>query len=242
MSNHNQIINNLDIDIYADGADIKNIELLNELDYIKGFTTNPTLMRQSGIENYKNFAIEFLSIVKKKPISFEVFADDLDEIYNQALKISDWGDNIFIKIPITNTQAKPCIEIIKKLNLKGVKCNVTAVFTYEQINDLFQDLDINTDLIISVFAGRIADTGIDPIPKIKNIASIIEDYKKIKLLWASPREILNIFHAIESKCDIITVPHPLLNKMNSLGKNLDQFSLETVQMFFKDAEASKYNI
>ena len=189
-------------------------------------------MRQSGIENYKDFAIEFLSIVKKKPISFEVFADDLDEIYNQALKISDWGDNIFIKIPITNTQAKPCIEIIKKLNLKGVKCNVTAVFTYEQINDLFQDLDTNTDLIISVFAGRIADTGIDPIPKIKNI----------KLLWASPREILNIFHAIESKCDIITVPHPLLNKMNSLGKNLDQFSLETVQMFFKDAEASKYKI
>lgn len=233
---------NFNIDIYADGADLNNIKTLNQLDHIKGFTTNPTLMKKSGVTNYESFAKEFLNIVKEKPISFEVFADDLNEMYSQAIKINEWGKNVYVKIPITNTKSHSCVELIKELNQKRIKCNVTAVFTYDQIKEIIEDKTLEEDLIISVFAGRIADTGLDPIPLMKYFSEKMNSKSNFKLLWASPREILNIFHAETSGCDIITVPHDLLDKLHLIGKNLDDFSLDTVNMFYKDALNSKFSI
>ncbi len=230
------------IDIYADGAEISNIKSLNQLDHIKGFTTNPTLMKKSGVINYESFAKEFLNIVNEKPISFEVFADDLNEMYSQAIKINEWGKNVYVKIPITNTKSQSCIDLIKKLNKKRIKCNVTAVFTYNQVKEIIEDETLEEELIISVFAGRIADTGLDPIPLMKNFSEKMNAKSNFKLLWASPREILNIFHAELSGCDIITVPHDLLNKLNLIGKDLEDFSLDTVNMFYKDALNSKFTI
>lgn len=230
------------IDIYADGADIKKIVHLNKIPYIKGFTTNPTLMKASGVSNYMDFAKMFIDIVNDKPISFEVFADDYDEMFVQAKKLSQLGDNVYVKIPIINTQSKSSIELIKELLAINIKCNVTAVFTINQIQELLNDYQIDTDVIISIFAGRIADTGLDPIPLISNISNLLNNNSKIKLLWASPRELLNIRHAIQSYCDIITLPNFLLDKISILDKDLEQFSQETVKMFYEDAKKSNFKI
>ena len=234
-------IRNLNIKIFADGADYKTIINSNDDTLISGFTTNPTLMRKDGVKNYKNIAQKILSKVNKKPVSFEVFADDFDKMFEQAKIISSWSDNVNVKIPITNTKGKSSIDLIKELHSQKVKLNITAVFTLDQISELKKVLIFDTYNIISVFAGRIADTGIDPIPIMKEAKNILSN-SSTDLLWASPREILNILQAEECNVDIITLTSDLIKKLNYIGKPLDTFSLETVDMFYKDAKASGYTL
>jgi transaldolase len=225
----------LKISIYADGADFESIKLYNEDELIKGFTTNPSLMKSVGVTDYKNFAEKILSIVKSKPISFEVFSDDLIEIEKQAKEIASWGKNINVKIPVTNTKGESCDLIIKKLNHSGVVCNVTAIFTINQITKLIENFNPSTKIILSIFAGRIADTGEDPVPLMKKAKEICKQNKNIKILWASTREIYNIFEAEKCNSDIITVPYDLIKKLKYVGKDLDQFSLDTIKQFAKDS-------
>ncbi|MDC1375722.1 transaldolase [bacterium] len=234
--------NDLKIDIYADGANIKGIKEAKNNSLIKGFTTNPTLMRNSGIEDYKNFAQEALEIVGTSPISFEVFSDDLDEMYKQAKEISSWGSNISVKIPITNTLGKSTSTLVSSLSKENVFCNVTAIFTDNQVEEMIEASSNNCKMILSVFAGRIADTGIDPIPAMKSYVEKVSLKENIKILWASPREALNIVQANDIGCDIITVTDDLLKKVSSFNKDLSQFSLETVKMFYNDAQKSGYTI
>ena len=235
-------INDLKIKIFADGADIEGITKLNSLSYIKGFTTNPTLMRKSGVSNYKNFAIEVLKIVKDKPISFEVFADNIDDMEIQAMEISSWGKNANVKIPITNTEGKSTVKLIEKLSKKGIVCNITAIFTDDQVKEVLKVLDPKTPAILSIFAGRIADSGIDPIDIMKRSVEAVKIKPKSSILWASTREVLNIFQAEKIGCQIITVPHEILKKLSGIGKNLKQSSLETVSMFYKDAQKAGFSI
>jgi len=235
-------IKNLKIKIFADGADPKQIYDLNQKEYIKGFTTNPTLMRKAGIKDYKKFAIELLSHIKQKPISFEVFSDDIKIMEEQAMEIFSWGKNVNVKIPITNTKGASTVELISRLSKKGVICNVTAIFTVEQIKNVVSHLDSSTPAILSVFAGRIADSGIDPMSTMKKSVSISKMKSKSEILWASTREIINIFQAEDAGCQIITVPHELLNKLSTVGKRLENYSLETVTAFHNDAKAAGYSI
>jgi transaldolase len=232
---------NIGIAIYADGANLKEILHLNKFSFIKGFTTNPTLMKQSGVKDYKRFAIDLLSKIKDKPISFEVFADDLKNMEIQAKEIAKWGKNINIKIPITNTKGKSTIGLIKKLSEENIICNVTAIFTFKQLHSLMKKVG-NKKIILSVFAGRIADTGVDPEIIIKKCSVFLKKYKKAKLLWASTREIYNIFQAHRSGCQIITVPNNLIFKLNNLNKDLELFSKETVEMFYNDAKSAGFKI
>ena len=235
-------IKNLKIKIFADGADPKQIYDLNQKEYIKGFTTNPTLMRKAGIKDYKKFAIELLRHIKQKPISFEVFSDDIKIMEEQAMEIFSWGKNVNVKIPITNTKGASTVELISRLSKKGVICNVTAIFTVEQIKNVVSHLDSSTPAILSVFAGRIADSGIDPMSTMKKSVSISKMKSKSEILWASTREIINIFQAEDAGCQIITVPHELLNKLSTVGKRLENYSLETVTAFHNDAKAAGYSI
>jgi len=230
------------IKIYADGADINSFKNLKDDNLIKGFTTNPTLMKQAGIINYKKFALQVLDIIKNKEISFEVFADDLSEMEDQAREISSWGQNIAIKIPITNTLGNSTNKIIENLTKDKIKCNVTAVFVKDQWNSLKDHISFESNLIISIFAGRIADTGIDPIPVMHDAVNSFEKYKNVEILWASPREVLNLFQAEESGCHIITMPESLIKKIKIFGKNLEEYSLETVKMFYNDALKSGFSI
>ena len=239
------MIDNLDnIKIFADGADFKGMLELNENKLIKGFTTNPTLMKNVGVEDYNDFAKKLIkNISNEKSISFEVFADDIDEMNEQAKIISSWGENVYVKIPITNTKGISTNNLVKDLLLSGVKCSVTAIFTFNQLNTLLKEIgEVDTPLILSVFAGRIADTGIDPMTIMKECSDRTNLNKNCELLWASPRELLNIFQAIETKTDIITVPINLLSKLESIGKDLNEFSLDTVKMFFNDASNAGYKI
>ena len=233
---------NLKVNIYADGANIQNIKLAKLNPLIKGFTTNPTLMRNSGIKNYKSFAKEALEIVNGSPISFEVFSDDLDEMYKQAKEISSWGNNISVKIPITNTLGISTKNLLASLSKEGIFCNVTAIFTIEQIEKTFEACDPNCPLILSIFAGRIADTGIDPVPIMDKAVQITKSREHVQVLWASPREVLNIKQADQIGCHIITVTDDLLKKLSNFDKNLEDFSLETVKMFYQDAKSSGYEI
>jgi len=235
-------IDRLNVKIFADGADINSIKSLSQISYIKGFTTNPTLMKKSGVENYKKFSKEILQIVKDKPISFEVFADEIDEMEEQAKEINGWGENVNIKIPVTNTKGESTAELVSKLSDSGIICNVTAIFSNDQIINIVKKINFDTKMILSVFAGRIADTGIDPVPIMKESINIIKEYKNIELLWASPRELLNIFQANHIGCHIITVSDELLKKLTNIGKDLNQFSLETVSMFYNDAKVAGYQI
>ena len=230
------------IKIYADGADINSFKNFKDDNLIKGFTTNPTLMKQAGIINYKKFALQVLDIIKNKEISFEVFADDLSEMEDQAREISSWGQNIAIKIPITNTLGNSTNKIIENLTKDKIKCNVTAVFVKDQWNSLKDHISFESNLIISIFAGRIADTGIDPIPVMNDAVNSFEKYKNVEILWASPREVLNLFQAEESGCHIITMPESLIKKIKIFGKNLEEYSLETVKMFYNDALKSGFSI
>mgnify|MGYP000011663494 FL=1 len=235
-------IQNLKIKIFADGANSKQIYELDKKDYIKGFTTNPTLMRKSGITDYKKFALEILSQIRQKPISFEVFSNEIDAMEEQAMEISSWGKNVNVKIPITNTKGKSTVDLVGRLSKRGIICNITAIFTIQQLKGILNVLDPNTPAILSVFAGRIADSGIDPIPLMKESVLISKMKPKASILWASTREIINIFQAENIGCHIITVPHELLNKFSGIGKSLESFSLETVSKFYNDAKSAGYTI
>tara|TARA_B100001175_G_C19453342_1_gene612481 strand:+ start:540 stop:1256 length:717 start_codon:yes stop_codon:yes gene_type:complete len=230
------------IDIFADGADIKSIKKLNKFNYISGFTTNPSLMRKAKINNYKKFALEVLKIVNKKPVSFEVFSDDLNTMKLQAEEINSWGRNAYVKIPITNTKGKKTTGLIKSLSDNGIKCNVTAILTIDQVKDVYKSLNSKTDTILSIFSGRIADTGIDPIPFFKKSLEICKKKKNIKLLWASTREVYNLYQAENIKAHIITVPYSILDKMNLYNVSLKKLSLDTVKTFYKDAKKANFKI
>jgi transaldolase len=235
-------ISNLKVKIFADGADLNSIRALYLQPYVKGFTTNPTLMRQAGISNYKAFAQEVLQVVTDRPVSFEVFADDIPGMEAQALEIASWGKNVNVKIPITNTKGESTAPLVKRLSEKGVICNITAMFTLEQVQGIVDILNPATPAILSIFAGRIADTGFDPVPLMQEAVKIASVKPKAEILWASPRELLNIFQANEVGCHIITVTPDVLKKLAGVGKDLTAFSLETVAMFYNDARTAGYTI
>ena len=230
------------IDIYCDGADFVSMKKYYKIKYIKGFTTNPSLMKLSGIKNYENFSKKVLKIIKNKSISLEVFSDDINEMEQQANIISSWGKNIYVKIPITNTKGKSCLPLVKRLVDKNIRVNITAIFTSKQVSDVKKFIKKDSKVIVSIFAGRIADTGIDPAETIIKSVKIFKYYKNVKTLWASTREILNIIQADKLKCDIITVPINMLSKMSNIGKNLETFSIETVKDFYNDARKANYKI
>jgi transaldolase len=230
------------VKIFADGAKKDDIFLMNSFSYINGFTTNPTLMRKAGISSYENFSKEILVIVQKKPLSLEVFSDDFNEMEKQARKISSWGQNVYVKIPITNSMGKSSINLIKKLSDDGVKLNITALFTEQQAQETISALNINTKSIISIFAGRIADTGKDPTILIKKTLSLIGSNKNHEVLWASTRQIFNIIEADDIGCHIITVSPDIINKFNLINYDLEKYSLDTVKQFYEDAKKSNYVI
>mgnify|MGYP001206901040 FL=1 len=235
-------LSDLKIKIFADGADLKSIQLLTRNKLIKGFTTNPTLMRKAGVKNYEQFAIDLLKIVPEFPISFEVFADEEKEIERQAIKISKWGKNVNVKIPITNTKGVSLIPIIEKLSNNGIQLNITAMLTTEQVRETCKVLNKKIYNIVSVFAGRIADTGIDPLPIMKECVNITSKLPNTHLLWASPRQAFNIIEANNIGCGIITITPELLSKAQNFNKDLDILSLETVKMFYNDAKKAGYKI
>ena len=235
-------ISNFTVKIFADGADLQSIRTLYTQPFVKGFTTNPTLMRQAGISNYKSFALDVLKIVPDRPVSFEVFADDIPSMEAQAFEIASWGKNVNVKIPITNTKGESTAPLVQRLSNKGVICNVTAMFTIAQVQEIINVLNTETPAILSIFAGRIADTGLDPVPLMQEAVTIASVKPKAEILWASPRELLNIFQANEVGCHIITVTHDVLKKLSGVGKDLNVFSLETVSMFYNDAKTAGYTI
>jgi transaldolase len=233
---------NLKIEIFADGARIEEMIKMNNDPLIKGLTTNPTLMRKAGIENYKSFANEVLKQVKIKSISFEVFSDELDEMQTQAEEIASWGENVFVKIPITNTKGVSTAQLIKKLTDKGIKVNITAIMNSEQVNGILKSLNPNVPNYISIFAGRIADTGRDPIEIVTRAIKVLEPINSSKVIWASPRELLNIIQANDIGCHIITATSEILSKLYLIGYDLTSYSLDTVKMFHQDANASKFKL
>jgi transaldolase len=228
----------LKIKIFADGADIGGILELAENPLVRGFTTNPTLMHRAGVVDYERFAREVLAVVRELPVSFEVIADSFDDMARQARKIATWGDNVYVKIPITNTSAESSAGLIRDLSSDGLKLNVTALTTLEQVDAMSSALNPAVPSIVSVFAGRIADTGVDPIPVMEAALKILAPLPGAELLWASPRELLNVVQAEKSGCDIITVTHELLRKLSGLGRDLTAVSLDTVTMFYDDAVQS----
>ena len=236
------IITNLKVKIFADGADLTGMQEMYLNPIIKGFTTNPTLMRNVGITDYKAFAHKVLKAIPDRPISFEVFADDFDEMERQAMEISSWGKNINVKIPVTNTKQDFSGPLIQRLTKAGVSINVTAVTTLEQVRSITALLATGTPAIISVFAGRIADTGRDPLPLMAEALKIMGAKPQAQLLWASPRELLNVFHADSIGCHIITATNDILKKLSLVGKDLEEYSLETVKMFYNDAQTAGYKI
>lgn len=228
-------LSDLRIKIFADGADKSGILEMYERPYIKGFTTNPTLMRNAGIANYEAFSRDILKTIKDRPISFEVLSDDFKEMKRQALKIAEWGDNVYVKIPITNTLRQSSTKLLRELSEMGVKLNVTALMTLDQVRDVSYALAGGPPACASVFAGRIADSGRDPVPLMAAAVELLHMSPNIESIWASPRELLNIFQADAIGCHIITATNDILNKLHLVGKNLHEFSLDTVKMFHNDA-------
>jgi transaldolase len=233
----------LRIKLFLDGAELpamKDAVATNPL--IKGFTTNPTLMRKAGVTDYAAFAKEAIAVVGERSISFEVFSDDFETMEREARLIHTWGGNTYVKIPVTNTKGASSAALIRKLSAEGIPLNVTAILTVEQVREVARALHANTPSIVSVFAGRIADSGVDPMPHMAECARILKDRPKAELLWASPRELLNVFQADDVGCHIITATKDILAKLSLVGKDLKQYSLETVQMFYKDARAAGYQL
>ncbi len=235
-------LQDLKIKIFADGADYASLMELSRLPYIQGFTTNPTIVRAAGVADYEAFARKLLDSIQDRPVSFEVLADDFEEMREQALEIARWGSNVNVKIPVTNTKGEFAGEVIHALCEEGVTVNVTAVFTPAQARRIAPLLHPQLPAIVSVFAGRIADTGVDPVPLLREIRAILGALPKTQLLWASPREVLNLFHAEQACCDIVTATLPILSKLDGIGKDLEQYSLETVRMFYNDARSANYTI
>ena len=235
-------LNELKVKLFADGAELKVIAELNKNPWIKGYTTNPTLMRKANIADYKAFSLDVLKIVPDKPISFEVFSDDFDEMEAQANEIASWGNNVYVKIPVSNTRAEFSGPLIKRLADAGVQLNITAMMTPAQVTRVLACLSPGVPSCLSVFAGRIADSGRDPIPIMAECVKLLKSNPKAELIWASPRELLNIFQADAVGCHIITATNDVLSKLPNVGKDLDQYSLETVQMFRQDALKAGFNI
>ncbi len=235
-------LDKLRVKLFADGANLSEMKVMSELDHISGLTTNPTLMNKAGVKNYLNFAQDALEIVQGKPISFEVFSDELKEMCNQGLILSSLGQNVYVKVPITNSLGFSTAGVVKELSKNGVKVNLTAVMHPSQVSEVLESFDQNVPAYVSIFAGRIADTGRNPIPYVKETLQILKNHPKIELIWASPRELLNIFDAEDSGCHIITATPEILNKLSYLKYDLKEFSLDTVKMFLKDAQNSGFTI
>lgn len=235
-------LKDLKVKLFADGADLSGISEMASNPMIGGFTTNPTLMRKAGVSDYKAFALKVLEIVPKLPLAFEVFADDFPTMEKQAKEIASWGKNVNVKIPVTNTKGVFCGPLIKSLSDAGVNINVTAVMTLRQVKGIVENLNVNSPAIVSIFAGRIADTGVDPVPLMAEAVQILKSKPKAELIWASPRELLNVFQADQVGCHIITATNDILKKLSLVDKNLDDYSLETVEMFYRDAKAAGFDI
>ena len=235
-------IEDLKIKIFADGADKAGMLEMYAKPYIKGLTTNPTLMKKAGITNYRAFCKDILRHIKDKPLSFEVFSDDFDEMERQAMEIASWGNNVYVKIPVTNTKQETCYALVKKLGAQKVKMNVTAIMTLTQVQDVVAVLNPNVPSYVSVFAGRIADTGRDPVPMMAAAVEMLRVAPAGELIWASPRELLNIFQADEVGCQVITVSNDILKKLLLVGYDLDTYSLDTVKMFYSDAISAAFKL
>ncbi len=235
-------LKSLKVKLFADGADLAGMKEMAANPLIKGFTTNPTLMRKAGIADYKAFARDVLAAIPDRPVSFEVFADDFASMESQALEIASWGRNVNVKVPVTNTKGEFCGALVERLSRQGVQLNVTAVMTLDQVKRITERLAAETPAIVSVFAGRVADTGMDPVPLMGKAVEILRARPKAELIWASPRELLNIFQADAIGCHIITATNDILKKLSLVGKELERYSLETVEMFYKDAQAAGYTI
>jgi transaldolase len=235
-------IEDLSVKIFADGADRAGMLEMYEKPFIKGLTTNPTLMRKAGITDYEKFARDILSLIKDKPISLEVFSDDFAEMERQALKISAWADNVYVKIPVTNTKREVAYPLIRNLADRGVKLNVTAIMTLQQVDSVLGSLSQSVPSYVSVFAGRIADTGVDPVPLIAKCVEMTKSNLLAEVIWASPRELLNVFQASAVGCHVITVTNDLLKKIALIGYDLDEYSLDTVKMCYEDARQAGYRL
>lgn len=242
MNNYKEILKKLKVKIFADGANINEMTRLYKEGFVKGFTTNPTLMKKDGVNDYVKFAKELLEVIKDLPISFEVFSDDFTFMEKEARVIQSWGDNVFVKIPISNTKGDLSINAIHRLSSEGISLNVTAILTIEQVKAIIPVLSPDSKTIISIFAGRIADTGRDPIPYMIEAKKIIKENSNAELLWASSRELLNLIQAENCGCDIITITNDILKKLPLLNKDLIELSLDTVKMFYNDAKSLGYKI
>ncbi len=230
------------IKIYCDSADYKIIKKYNKYDLVKGFTTNPSLMRLAGAKNYKDYSKKILKICKNKPISFEVFSDDLNSMINQAYLINSWGKNVYVKIPVVNSRGKFTGKVIKELSDKGVKLNITAVYTFEQVKKIYKLLNKNTKSIISIFAGRMSDTGKDPIPVFKSSLNLTKKNKNIMILWASTREAYNFIQAKKLGSNIITMPPKIIDQIKNFGKSYKSLTINTVKNFLIDSKKSRFKI
>lgn len=235
-------VEELKVKIFADGADKVGMFEMYAKPYIKGLTTNPTLMKRAGITDYRAFCKDILTSIRDKPLSFEVFSDDFVEMERQALEIAGWGENVYVKIPVTNTKQETCYALVKKLSAQKVKLNVTAIMTLTQVRDVVASLDPNVPSYVSVFAGRIADTGRDPVPLMAAAVEQLKVASAAELIWASPRELLNIFQADQIGCQVITVTNDILKKLSLVGYDLDEYSLDTVKMFYNDATAAGFQL
>lgn len=235
-------ISELKIQIFADGADKRTMLEMLQNPFIRGFTTNPTLMRKAGISDYPAFARDILREIRDYPISFEVFADDFTEMECQAQTIASWGENVFVKVPVTNTRGEPSLDLVRRLSQRGVKLNVTALLALDQVRDVCAALQKDVPAYVSVFAGRIADTGRDPMPLMSAAVEYVNNVGRSELIWASPRELLNIFQADAIGCHVITATSDILRKLSLVGKDLHEYSLETVAMFYRDAAASGFQL
>jgi transaldolase len=235
-------ISDLRIKIFGDGAELSGMLALYRQPYIRGFTTNPTLMNKAGIRDYRAFAKEVLAAIPDRPISFEVFSDEIGEMERQAREISTWGQNVYVKIPVTNTRREPTYDLIERLSHSAIKVNVTAVMTLDQVRAIVARLRGGAPSCVSVFAGRIADTGRDPVPIMTEAVEMLRAEPKAELIWASPRELLNIFQADAIGCHIITVTHDILAKLTNVGKDLGDYSLDTVKMFYNDAQKAGFTL
>jgi transaldolase len=233
-------VSDLKVAIFADGAEKAGMLEMYAKPYIKGFTTNPTLMRKAGVTDYESFARQILREIPDRPISFEVFADDFDEMARQARKIATWGNNVRVKIPITNTRRESGVQLCERLSHEGIPLNITALFTLEQVQAVAKAVNGGAPTYVSVFAGRIADTGVDPVPLMSEAVRRLTSAPNTELIWASPRELLNIFQADAIGCHIITVTNDILQKLSLVGKDLGDYSLETVKMFYNDGRAAGF--
>ena len=233
---------NFSTKIFADGADLQVIKSLAADPRIKGFTTNPSLMRKAGVVDYEKFCREVIKVIPDHSVSFEVFADDLDGMLRQALLVATWGENVYVKIPVTNTKGVSTGPIIQKLFEKKLKVNITAIMTASQVKEILAFIPNDAVAYISVFAGRVADSGVDPIPTMREVVELLRPYPNVELIWASPREPLNVSQASEIGCDIITITKDILKKLSLVGKDLNEYSLETVRMFYDDAQTAGYEL